>query len=243
MKKHLFILSIFLALALMLGGCVASPKPQPINLSVIIPDGNATVESSGVETINKSMAIENDQLGFKACRVFEDTAYMAIKTIGGWGKSGDDVWFDLQLIRKRGIKKLKIYLLSGGGSPYDGLSVSDELRLLKKDGVFIEIHGRGIIASAAVPIYLSASKGGRIASKNTTFLLHPAKIEKGGYFSENLKDLQSQAKMIKMLNDSYVSIVAENSNLSRETVTDMIEKDTWVTAEQALEYGFVDEIR
>jgi len=238
--KRLFVLVLSLALMM---GCAASPKPQPINLSVIVPDGNATVESSAVETISKSMSIENDRLEFKVCKVLENTAYMSIKDIGGWGKSGDDLWFDFQLIRKRGIKKLEIYLLSGGGSSYDGLSMSDELRLLKEDGVFVEIHGRGLIASAAIPIFLSASKGGRISSNNTTFLIHPASLFKGGYFSETLKDLQSQAKMIDMLNNQYVSIVVKNSKVSEGEVRKMIEKDTWITAEQAMEYGFVDEIR
>ena len=238
--KRLFVLSI--ALALMLG-CATSPKPQPINLSVSVPDGTTMSAAPEESAINKSMEVVNDQLEFKVCKVFEDTAYMSIEQIGGYKSGGVDLWFDFQLLRKRGIKKLKIYLLSGGGSAYDGLSMSDELRLLKKDGVRVEIHGRGLIASAAIPIFLSASKGGRISSNNTTFLLHPAAIPKAGYFSESLEDLRSQAKMINMINESYVSIVVENSNLSKETVMDMVEKDTWITAEQALEYGFVDEIR
>lgn len=230
-------LSVLLAIVLI--GC-AAPQTQPLSLSISAPPGVA-VEKSDLEKISKSMKVENDQLEFKKIRVCGDAAYMTIMDIGGWGSSGDDLWLDFQLLRNREIKRLYIFLLSPGGAAYQGLSISDEIRLLKADNVYVEIHGSGLIASAAVPIFLSASK--RVASKNTTFLLHPAALGKGGYFSETLSDLQSQAKMIQMINDQYVGIVVGNSKVTDEQARRMIEKDTWISIDEALEYGFVDEIK
>lgn len=233
MKSRLVLVGVLLILL----GCA---NPQPLNLSISAPSGT-TVEKSTPEQINRSMSVENDQLQFKKCRICGDAVFLTITDIGGWGSSGDELWMDFQLIRNRGFKKLFMFLLSPGGAAYQGLAISDEIRLLKADGVYVEVHGRGLIASAAVPVFLAANK--RIASRNTTFLMHPAALSKGGFFSEDLKDLQSQARMIGMLNDQYVSIVLENSKVTEDQAREMIERDTWITVTQAVEYGFVDEVR
>lgn len=232
--KKVFVLAIILSV---LWGCAG--QPYPVNLSISSPAGT-TIEKP-TESISKSMKVENDQLEFVKVKLCGDSAYMTITDIGGWGSSGDELWMDFQLIRNKGIKKLFIFLLSPGGAAYQGLSISDEIRLLKADGVYVEVHGRGLIASAAVPVFLSANK--RIASRNTTFLLHPASLAKGGYFSESAEDMKSQVKMIELINKQYISIVVENSKVSEQDAMKMIEKDTWITVDQALEYGFIDEIR
>ena len=159
--KKLFLLSAILS---MIWACSAMP-PQPLTLSITAPPGTS-VEKQAPEQINKSMTIDNDQLQFGKCRVCGNAVYMTITDIGGWGSSGDELWLDFQLIRQRGFKKLYMFLLSPGGAAYQGLAISDEIRLLRADGVYVEVHGRGLIASAAVPIFLSADK--RIASRNTT---------------------------------------------------------------------------
>ena len=49
--------------------------------------------------------------------------------------------------------------------------------------------------------------------------------------------------MIQMINDQYVSIVIQNSKVTDDQVRKMLEKDTWISVDEAVEYGFVDEIR
>ena len=78
--------------------------------------------------------------------------------------------------------------------------------------------------------------------QNTIFLIHPSTITKWGLFSEGLKDLESQATMIKMCRERYAKMVAKYSNLSVEKLIELISEDTWFGTDQALEWGMVDEI-
>ena len=116
----------------------------------------------------------------------------------------------------------------------------EEIKRLKAKGMKIIMEGRGLIASAAVPVFLMGDV--RRCSKNTIFLIHPAAIFKWGIFTETLEDLESQSRMIRLLRECYVGNVADRTSLSEEEIKDMMSKDTWFTAQQAYEWGFVDEL-
>jgi len=190
--------------------------------------------------IQKSMGVTNPELEFsRACRIKDKTAYIKITSISSY--NSEDLWGDLQLLAKNNIENLVIYLNSPGGAAFQGLAITDELRIFKEKKIRITAEGRGLIASAAVPVFLIADH--RIASKYTIFLIHPAKLWKWGLFAESLDDLQSQAKMIGLLQSNYAENVAACSKLTKEQILEMMKKDTWFTAEEALKYGFVDEIK
>ena len=188
--------------------------------------------------ISKTMEVENTDLQYSdTCKICGDAAYMVAR-IGSWSSSS--MWSDLKLLQKNGIKELVIYMNSPGGAAFQGMSMADELRIFKESGISVIMEGRGLIASAAIPVLVSGDH--RIASKNTVFLIHPAALQKWGAFTETLKDLESQAKMIKMCQEAYANVVAKNSNLNTQEVLKMMEKDTWITAKEALDMGLVDEI-
>jgi len=211
--------------------------PQELKITV---EGGTVEGIKKEETIAKSMSISNPYLEFSgACKIDGDRAYITITSIGSYDSV--ELWRDFKLIKIKGIKEVIIYLNSPGGAAFQGMSITDEMRILKDSGVKITVEGRGLIASAAIPVFLMADH--RIATKNTIFLIHPAALSKWGYFTETLNDLQSQAKLITMLQESYAESVSEGSNLSKKKVLEMMKRDHWFTAKEAKEFGFIDIIQ
>jgi len=192
------------------------------------------------EEISKTMEVANPYLQFSDyCKVHNDTVYISLTSINSY--QAEYLWSDFTLIRSEGFANVVIYLNNPGGDAFAGTCLTDQLRILRESGVLITMEAYGIVASAAIPVFMMAHK--RIASKNTIFLIHPASLTKWGFFTETLKDLESQSKMIKMLRERYVNVIVDHSSLSAEAVTKMMGKDTWFGAEQAKEWGMVDELR
>jgi len=240
-----------LFISVIFAGCVSVPVNPPAepdkHIYITVEPGTTTnlegEEGKKTEKISKSMDVANPKLQYSyACRIFNNKAYMFITSIGTWDSKS--LWADLKLIEENGIDEVIIYLNSPGGMAFQGLSIANELELFEnKSGIPMKIEGRGIIASAAVPVFLVGSH--RTVTKHTTFMLHPAKLMKGGFFitEEGIEDLEAQTRMMKMLRDSYATIVASHSKLSKKEVFEMMSKETWLTAEEAKKIGFVDEIK
>lgn len=217
--------------------------PPAHNLKLIIDKQSENVAVSTEEKtdmIAKAMSVENPNLEFsRYCKINNNKAYIFITSVSEY--CSRDLWGDLKLLQEmEGLEAVTIYLNSPGGEAFQGMSIVDELRIFKKHGIPITVEGRGLIASAAVPIFLIADV--RIASKYTVFMIHPAKVWKWGLFSESLSDLQSQAKMIELLNTHYAESVSNRSKLSQKEVLEMMKKDNWFTAQEAVAMGFVDRI-
>ena len=240
--KKLFILT---AIALFLVGCITANVPVGSPISPPVQEIRITVDGADVkkdkDKIQKIMAVSCHELELSGnCYTFKDKAYISLTSINSY--RAQELWNDFKILSEmENIKELVIYMSNPGGQAFEGMGITDELRLFKERGIPITVEGRGLIASAAIPVYLMADK--RIASRYTIFMIHPAKLWKWGIFAEGLDDLQSQATMINLLNSNYAESVAARSNVSKEEVLEMLKKDNWFTAEEALKLGFVDEIK
>ena len=236
----------FLIAVLVAPGCGTMPAtPLPVQTVEIAVKG---VDVQKVETgqkekppdiISKSMSVENPELQLQATKIHNGVAYMALTSAYGWDL--EKLWFDLKLLADMDIKRIVIFMSNPGGAAFQGLGIHDELRILKKQGIKVEIEARGLIASSAIPIFLVADV--RKASKHCVFMIHAASLFKWGAFSEKLSDLQEQAAMIKLMNERYAEAVAEHSKLTKDEVLELLKKTTWYSAEQAKEFGFVDELQ
>jgi ATP-dependent protease ClpP protease subunit len=238
MKKTIFVMiAMLFAVSTMLFSVTSTiVTAEDYNLG----PGDTLSITKGSDKVNKSMEVRNPALQLsESCKVLGDIGYVTIKSISSW--TTQELYNDIKVLKSMGIKKVWIYMNSGGGSAMDGLAISDVIRIAKNDGMEITVDAYGIVASAAIPIFLSASK--RIASEKTIFMMHPAALFKAGYFSETLKDLDSQREVLVILRDFYASIVVDNSNLKKEEVLAMMDKDTWFLTPQAKEWGMVDEIK
>ena len=235
--KYIRNILLLTGVLMFLVGCVTVPikpgTPQEVKLTI-----QSEKEVKIEDKIHRSMEIVNPDLEFSFnCRINGDTAYMIID-ISAWDAKG--FWKDSKLIQKMGIKDLIIYLNSYGGNAAQGMSITDELEIVKSSGIKITIEARGVVYSAAIPVLVMGDY--RICSKRTTFLIHPASLMKWGFFTETLQDLISQAEMIKIQRDHYASVVSSRTKLSKEKVFEMMDKDTWFTAKQAKDWGLVDSI-
>ena len=205
--------------------------------ALLIKSITQSLEQAG--SVKKSMQVDNPELELSSStKLSEKVAYMKLTRVYSW--NSEQLWSDFKILQKEKIEKLYIYMNNPGGSAMDGLAQAEEIRKAKESGLEIIMEASGCVMSAAIPIFLSASK--RVVDRHTIFLIHPATLFKF-FAQESLKDLESQAMMIRMLRSSYADIVVENSKLDKETVLDMMTKDTWFDSNQALEWGMVDEIK
>lgn len=143
----------------------------------------------------------------------------------------------LLYLKLKGLKKINIILNSIGGEVYHALLVFNTLESLKKEGMEIRVEARGLCASMGVWILMGGTK--RVASKYTRFLLHETSSFTYGKVSEMKEGVEELERLNRMLDE----ILAERTKLT----LDLIEKNTrkrewWLSAEEALQYGLIEEI-
>jgi len=149
------------------------------------------------------------------------------------------LWDDFFILKNdTTIRDVDIYIASPGGTTFGGFSIITCLERAKADGFNITAYGVSLVGSMAIPIFAACEY--RIAYASTIFLVHPATIQNPGAMTE--VDMESQAAFHKMTKDVYVSAIAKYTKLPKEKWLEKIKKDTWFSAEQALEWGLVDRI-
>ena len=170
----------------------------------------------------------------------DDSVYIKIFS----GLSVADVvrlWGDIQLVReKTSIRKIVLYLNSPGGDAFQGLALSDNIKQAVDDGFEVEVWASGIVASAAVPIFAVCTK--RYAAPSTVFMVHEAALWKWPG-RETASDIRSQNDLMKMLHDLYIGILVGHSTLTKAEWVEMEGRTTWFSAQQAKEWGLVDDIK
>ncbi len=124
---------------------------------------------------------------------------------------------------------------SPGGSADSGFAIYDALRAFKPP---IKTVCNGLCASAAVLIYLAAPKERRGSLPNSRFLLHQPSTMMMGAAS----DIEISAKEILILRERYNQIVGQETGKSVDQVTKDADRDFWLSAQQAKEYGLVGKV-
>ena len=186
----------------------------------------------------KSMDVINPYVEFESYQLIDNTAYLSLNIINGF--YAGRMWKESHLLKKHQINNIIIYINSGGGSGSAAASMIDTINKIKKEGIKITTVGHGMVASAAIPIFLAGDE--RISTKNTVFLIHPGTIQQYGFVSDTIATLKSKESAMNMMRTIYARFVADNSTLSLEDVIEMMEKDNWFTADQAKKWGMIDKI-
>jgi len=132
---------------------------------------------------------------------------------------------------------ITVILNSVGGDVFDGLLLFDTIRSIVARGVPVTIEVRGLAASMA-PIILQAGSR-RVASKYTRFMLHEIATMTVGRTTEQEEQVLELRKLNSMLRD----ILAERTGRDSVEIDKAWKKtDKWFSAEEALEFGLVDEV-
>jgi len=130
---------------------------------------------------------------------------------------------------------IRIYVNSPGGHVESGDSVHDMVKFIKPK---VWMIGTGWVASAGALIYVSAAKERRIALPNTRFLLHQPSGGTRGMAS----DIEIQAREIIKMNERLIRIFSKATGQPEEKIAKDIERDYWLSAEEAKDYGLVARI-
>ena len=133
-------------------------------------------------------------------------------------------------------RPISIYLNSPGGSFTALTAIYDTMRYIKPD---VQTICLGQAASAAAVLLSAGTKGKRLALPNSRILIHQPATE-GGYGQSS--DLEIQAREIMRIRTLMETMLAESTGQSMEKVSKDIERDKYLTAEEAKEYGIVDDI-
>jgi ATP-dependent Clp protease, protease subunit len=132
-------------------------------------------------------------------------------------------------------KDIDVYINSPGGSVSAGLAIYDVLRHVRCP---VATTCVGMAASIATAILVAGTKGKRYAMPNARLMIHQTS---GGY-KGTYADARIYLEEMQKLFDRYVEILAEQTGQPREKVRQDCDRDHWMSAEEARDYGLVDAI-
>lgn len=130
---------------------------------------------------------------------------------------------------------IRIFVNSPGGHVESGDSIHDMIRFIKPK---VWIIGTGWVASAGALIYVSVPKERRLCLANTRFLLHQPSGGTRGMAS----DIEIQAREIIKMNERLNKIFAAATGQPIEKIAKDTDRDYWLSAEEAKDYGLVSKI-
>ncbi len=130
---------------------------------------------------------------------------------------------------------IMVFISSPGGHVESGDMIFDAIRFIKPKVITI---GSGWVASAGSLIYVAADKENRYSLPNTRFLLH----QPSGGFQGRALDVKIYAKEILWMKDRLNKIFAKATGQPLERIAADTERDFWLSAEEAVEYGLVNKI-
>src|SRR6187402_2225051 len=132
-------------------------------------------------------------------------------------------------------KDIQMYINSPGGSVYAGLGMYDTMQFVTPD---IATICTGMAASMAAVLMCAGSPGKRTALKHSRIMLHQPSAGAGGQAS----DIEITVNQVKRLKRELYEVVANHSGQDVERIAQDFDRDFWMTAMEAKEYGLVDEV-
>ncbi|NLV86022.1 MAG: ATP-dependent Clp endopeptidase proteolytic subunit ClpP [Clostridiales bacterium] len=132
-------------------------------------------------------------------------------------------------------KDIQFYINSPGGSITSGMAIYDTMQYIKPDVSTICI---GLAASMGAFLLSSGAKGKRIALPNAEIMIH----QPSGGSQGQATDIEIQAKRIIKMKEKLNRMLAENTGKPYEQIAADCERDNFMTAEEAKEYGLIDKV-
>ena len=132
-------------------------------------------------------------------------------------------------------KEIQLYINSPGGSITDGMAIYDTMQYIKCDVSTICV---GMAASMGAFLLSAGAKGKRIALPNAEIMIHQPSAGTQG----QITDMALHLKRLEIIKKRMNTLLAANCGKSVEQVTADCERDNFMTAEEALEYGLIDKI-
>jgi ATP-dependent Clp protease protease subunit len=204
------------------GSPVALGQPFSPTMDYYIPQWEERT-SYGMRRIDPYTKLFEDRIIFLGTPISDDIANAVMAQL-------------LCLQQMDAERDIEIYINSPGGSFTALTAIYDTMRYIKPD---VRTVCLGQAASAAAVILAAGTKGKRLALPNSRILIHQPATEGGCGQSS---DIEIQAKEILRIRALMEQMLAEDTGRTTEEVSRDIERDKYLTAEQALDYGIIDEV-
>lgn len=170
--------------------------------------------SNSIESVNSELILEGP-----------------ISDVSWWGDEATPQAFREELAKHNG--NLTVVLNSGGGDVFAGLAIYNALREFNHN---VTIRVDGLAASIASVVAMAADK--IIMAPGSMMMIHKPWMMVIG----DINDLDKSKEILQGIEDSVVPIYVSRTGLSKEKIEEMLNAETWLTAEQAVELGFADEL-
>ncbi|MCX8250655.1 MAG: ATP-dependent Clp protease proteolytic subunit [Dehalococcoidia bacterium] len=141
----------------------------------------------------------------------------------------------LYLDREDPDRDINMYINSPGGVIYDGLAIFDTMQMLRADVSTICV---GAAASMGTILLAAGQKGKRYALPNSTIHMH----QPLGGAQGQASDIEIHAREILRLQDTLRGILVDTTDQPYDTIARDTDRDRFMTADQAVEYGLIDEV-
>lgn len=164
----------------------------------------------------------NDRIVFLGEQVDSHTANLVVAQL-------------LYLANEDPKRDIKLYINSPGGSVYDGLAIIDTMNYIKPD---VQTIGIGLQASMGAMLLSCGAKGKRFVLPNARIMIHQPSSGTEGKITDQEIALKEGIYLKKKL----AEIFAANTGKSLAQVEKDMDRDNWMSAEEAKAYGIVDEI-
>lgn len=187
-------------------------------------------ESEGAEKAPKGLNDKIDQAMLEKRRIFlsdgvdSDTAKDIIRKL----------WYLDQIAPG---KPILFVINSPGGSVDSGFAIWDQIKMISSPVITMVT---GLAASMGSLLSLSAVKGKRLATPNARIMIHQPLI--GGVIRGQATDLDIQAKEMLKTRAMIVEIYSQSTGKDVTAIEKAINRDNWMTAQEALEFGLLDQI-
>ena len=132
-------------------------------------------------------------------------------------------------------KDIQFYINSPGGSVTAGMAIYDTMRYIKCDVATICV---GMAASMGAFLLSAGTKGKRMALPNAEIMIHQPSAGTQG----QITDMAIHLKRLQVIKERMNRIMAENTGNTVETVTEACERDNFMSAQEALEFGLIDRV-
>jgi len=141
----------------------------------------------------------------------------------------------LILLAQESDAPIRLLISSPGGHVESGDAIHDMIRFI---GAPVTTIGSGWVASAGTHIFLAAPKERRVCLPNTRFMIHQPSGGAGGRAS----DIAIQAKEIIKMRERIAKVIAKETGQKFERVMADIDRDHWMSAAEAIDYGLVSRV-
>src|SRR5690606_721032 len=159
--------------------------------------------------------------------------YGEISDVTWWGDEVTPKQFYEDLQSLGDIKELKVFINSPGGDAFAGQAIHS---MLKRHPAKVTVYVDGLAASAASIVAMAGDKV--IMPRNAMMMVH----RPWTFVAGNASALRKVADDLDKISESLVAVYEDKTGLERDRIVAMLDAETWMTAEEAVDLGFADEI-